>query len=130
MKGKIDMRNQKTKSKHNPVIVYILTRTGVGFNEEGIQAVRDLVLENGAPEDATGILAFTGRHLLRPNVLLQNLKEDPNARVVLSINGGRDLTLCGIGQDPKGMPGVIDALENGTGTSWEILTAATGWKED
>ena len=122
------MQNQKIK--HNPVAVYLLTKTGVGFNDEGIQAVRDLVMENDAPKDATGVLVMSGRHLLRPGILIQNLKEDPDARVVISINGGRDMTLCGIGQDSKGLPGVIDALENGTGTSWEILTAVAGWKED
>lgn len=123
----------KQKIEHNPIPVYLLTKTGVGFNDEGIHAVRDLVMKNAASEGTTGVLVMSGRHLLKPRVLLENLKSDASPLVVLSVNGGCDLTLCGIGQDAKGLPGVIDALENGTGTSWEILTAAAGWiaeKED
>ena len=127
------------KTEHSPIPVYILTKTGAGFNDEGIQAVRDLIFsEEGAAagpagaviaDSATGILAFTGANLLDKDALSKTLTENPDARVVLSVNSNGDMTLCGYGPDDMGLPGVIRALEQGDGTSWEILMRAAGRAE-
>lgn len=124
------------KMRHDPLPVFIVTKTGVGFNDDGIQAVRDFVLSDdtsgagpaghGVTENTTGILAMTGANLLDPAALAKALSENPAARVVLSVDGGARLSMCAYGPDEDGLPAVIRALEAGTGTSWDILARATG----
>ena len=127
-------------AEHAPLPVFIITKSGTGFSDDGIQAVRDFVLDAdtsgagpagyGIDENTTGIFAMNGAHLLNPSVLAEALRENPTARVVLSMNGGRSMTMCGYGPDRQGLPGVIETLEHGSGTSWEILTSAINHVED
>lgn len=120
---------KKQKMEHNPIPVYILTRTGVGFNDEGIRAVCDLVMdemEDGkAKDEATGILAFTGKHLLEPETLVMSLKEQPNARVVLSRPDG-GITLCTYGPGENGIALIIGILQETNKNSWSALMEAIG----
>lgn len=117
------------KIKNNPVPVYILTRTGVGFNDEGIRAVCDLVMNEMADgkekDETTGILAFTGKHLLNPKTLTSSLKNQMNARVVLSRPDG-GITLCVYGPGEKGTARLIKILEHTDKTSWAALMQAIG----
>lgn len=122
------------KLEHNPIPVYIITKTGVGFNDEGIQAAADLIFSDEgrtagpAGQDdsgATGILAFTGKHLLDPKTLAAALRETPDGRVIISKDQAGGMILCGYGPDDMGLPGVIRVLDDAeSGTSWEILMEA------
>lgn len=122
------MRTDKTANA--PLPVYIITKTGVGYNDEGVQDVCDFVLEGdtsgagpqgyGIDENTTGILALSGAHLLDPETLAGVLRENPVARVILATRNDGSYTLCGYGPDEYGLPGVIKVLE---GAKAEGLTS-------
>lgn len=126
------------KKANKPLPVAIVTQTGVGFNDAGIQAVRELVLEKdtsgagpigyGISDKTTGILALTGKHLLDPAVLAKLLRENPTARVVLSRGNDGSLTLCAYGPGPDGLPAVIRILEQSETDSWTSLMRAAGFE--
>ncbi len=111
-----------TEKKANiPLPVYIITKSGAGYNDEGIQDVCDFVLNSdtsaagpqgyGIDENTTGILALSGAHLLDPAVLARELKNNPAARVILATRNDGSYTLCAYGPNKNGTPRVIEILE-------------------
>ena len=129
--------------KNNPLPVYIITSTGVGFNDEGIRDVMEFVLDAdtsaagpqgyGITEETTGILAMSGKHLLDPETLAKELEANPTARVIVSRPGNDGAyTLCAYGPDGSGLPSVVKYLrENPTPykDSWSILMYSNGFRE-
>lgn len=134
---------EHNKKPNKPLPVYILTQTGTGFNDEGIRNVTDFVLGAdtskagpqgyGIDNDTTGILAFSGTHLLDPETLTSHLEQNPTARVIVSLpfNDG-SYTLCAYGPHEKGLRSVIDYLRTNPTPykdSWNILMYANGYRE-
>lgn len=109
------------KMQHNPLPVYIITKTGCGYNDEGVRDVRDFVLDSdtsaagpqgyGIDENTTGILALSGPHLLDPDILANALRENPTARVIVATRNDGSYTLVPYGPDAEGLPRVIEILE-------------------
>lgn len=134
---------ERSKKPNKPLPVYILTRTGAGFNDEGIRDVTDFVLGTdtseagpqgyGIDEGTTGILAFSGEHLLKPGTLAQLLEQNHTARVIVSLPfDDGSYTLCAYGPHQKGLPSVIDYLRTNPtpyNDSWNILMYANGYRE-
>lgn len=133
---------EKEKSKLKTVPVYIITETGAGYNDEGLQKVTDMVFDkNGkygnAPgplgyglESANGIFAHMGDHLLRSDLMAQNLKENPTARVILSAPD--NVILCAYGPEPEGLPALISIFEDAAAkgqNSYEALMMACGYRK-
>lgn len=116
----------ETKIKNKPLPVYIITKTGTGYNDEGVRAVSDLVLEGdtsaagpqgyGIGPDTTGILALSGPHLLDPKTLKKELEANPYARVVVATRNDGSFTLCGYGPHPRGLPSMLGLLDEAAKT--------------
>lgn len=111
----------KTKIENEPLPVYIVTKTGAGYNDEGVRAVADLVLEGDTSEagpqgygigpGTTGILALSGPHLLDPGTLKKELEANPYARVVVATRNDGSFALCGYGPQPSGLPSMLELLD-------------------
>lgn len=112
---------ENNKLPNNPLPVYIITKTGVGYNDEGIRDVCDFVLEAdtsaagpqgyGIDESTTGILALSGFHLLDPGTLADALRGTPTARVVLATRNDGSYTLGPYGPGARGLSQIIGLLE-------------------
>lgn len=129
------------KLPNNPLPVYIITRTGVGFNDEGIRAVTDLILSGdtsaagpqgyGIDGTTTGILALSGSHLLNPAVLADNLRSMPTARVIVSRKNDGSYSLLNYGPGPNGLQILVDKLEAAQTHGWDSWRALVraNWPE-
>lgn len=111
------------KTTISGVPVFIITETGVGYTDEGLQKVTEMIYDDqDAPgpagyglEGTTGITAFTGEYLLDPKTLIQCLKDNPTARVILSTD--TKTILCPYGPDELSL--ILRNLESAVRNNWD-----------
>lgn len=131
--------------------VYVLTKTGCGLTDEGVETVRNMILgehddphikapgwkektRDALPGDMEGVLIHSGFDLLNAGYLAGFLEKDPNSRLVVSY--GDSFTVVQYGPDEEnGLPPVIRDLKKAADMnidSWTLvdgILGASGKKE-
>lgn len=119
--------------------VYVLTKTGCGLTDEGVETVRNMILgehddpyikvpgwkekvKSRLPDDIEGVLIHSGFDLLNAGSLAELLEQDPNSRLVISY--GDSFKVLQYGPGENGLQPIIRNLKKAAEMgidSWTLI---------
>lgn len=121
---------KKKISKENTIMVAILTKSGAPFNEEGVNYVRDMIVEKHPELKDRPIIAMMGDTVRMPMDVYTLWKTNPEMFIIVSYDEGSEVELFNI----KGNQKIIDALYHYAivehdKTAWELFSGKAGGQD-
>lgn len=121
----------KKISEENTFMAVILTESGASFNEDGIEFVHDMIVEEEPELKDKAIIALMGETIKTPEKLAEVLEKNPETFVVMSYDGGKNLSLCDrddnreFAKDLRTVAGRDVTL-----TSWDVIDYKLGGADE
>ena len=91
----------KAINKDNTILAAILTESGASFTEDGIDYIRDMIIENHPELKEQPIIAMMGDTVSSTYKLYSLLIKNPDMFVIVSYDGGQKLSLYKPGENPE-----------------------------
>lgn len=113
----------KQISKENTILVAILTESGASFSEKGVDYVKDMIVEEYPEMKDFPIIAMMGETVRKPYQVSALLNKNPEAFVIVSHNGGEQLSLYRPGENPELLEMLaMKARAEQDKTAWQMFT--------
>lgn len=110
-------------SKDNTILVAILTESGAPFSEKGIDYVKDMIVEVHPEMKDFPIIAMMGEAVRKPYQVYTLLSANPEAFVIISHDGGGQLSLYRPGENPELLRALeVKAVTEQNKTAWQLFT--------
>lgn len=113
---------KKKISKENTIMAAILTESGAPFNEEGVDYVKNMIVEKHPELKGRPIIAMMGETVYEVHKLQSLLQANPETFVAVSCYEGQQITLYRPGESPELMHELELIALTEQRTSWQVFT--------